>query len=468
MKNMTAGSSGGAGRTYFERLTVREIHFNFHTIKKGDDLLASDDAMQLLALLILVLLSAFFSSAETALTTVNRIRLQALAEEGNKRAETVLKTIGNPSKMLSAILIGNNLVNNFSAALATALAIRLFGSGSVGIVTGALTILVLVFGEITPKTLATVNAEKLSLAYGAVILGLMKILTPVIFIVNAICRVILKLLHVDTDSSLNTMTEKELRTVVDVSHKDGVIEKEERQMIYNVVDFGDSQAKDVMVPRADMIMISETATYAEIREVFHEQKYTRLPVYQEDCANVTGILNIKDFFFCDDTTDFKVTDIMYEPYFTYKHKKTSELLMEMQKNSVSISIVLDEYGASVGMVSLEDLLEEIVGEIRDEYDEDEKDLIQKRSEREYLIEGSVKLDDINDALELSLSSDDYDSIGGLVIELLDHLPTEGESVMTPDNIRLSVQKMDKNRIESVRLLLPKPSSSEESGKDEQV
>ncbi len=434
------------------------IHSNYFIthLLKGDDFLASDDAIQLLALLILVVLSAFFSSAETSLTTANKIRLQAMADDGNKRAATALKVTENSSKMLSAILIGNNLVNNFSAALATALAIKMFGNGAVGIVTGILTILILIFGEITPKTFATVNAERMALAYASVILFLMKIMTPVIIVINAICRVLLKLLRVDADSSLNPMTKTELRTIVDVSHKDGVIEKEGRQMIYNVVDFSDSQAKDVMVPRADMVMISEDATYEQIREVYHTEKYSRLPVYRKDRDDVIGILHIKDFLFCDDTPDFKVTDVMYEPYFTYEYKKTSELLLEMQQNSVSVSIVLDEYGASVGMVSLEDLLEEIVGEIRDEYDEDEEELIQQISEREYQIEGSVKLDDINDALELSLASDDYDSIGGLIIEMLDHLPTEGESVTTPDGILLTVKQMDKNRIETVTLLLPEP------------
>ena len=427
--------------------------------------MTSEDAIQILALLILVVLSSFFSSAETALTTVNRIRLQALSEEGNKRADIVLKTIENSSKMLSAILIGNNLVNNFSAALATALAIKMFGSGSVGIVTGALTILILIFGEITPKTYAKANAEKLSLAYASVILALMKVLTPVIFIINRICRFLLKFLHVDADASLNTMTEMELRTIVDVSHKDGVIEEEERQMIYNVVDFGDSQAKDVMVPRADVVSVSETASYAEIKDIFRAEKYTRLPVYRDDRDNITGIVNIKDFFFSDDTESFKVSDIMYKPYFTYEFKKTSELLVEMQENSVSIAIVLDEYGAAVGMISLEDLLEEIVGEIRDEYDEDEKDLIQKVSENEYLIEGSVKLDDINDALGLSLHSEDYDSIGGFIIERLDHLPEENESVTTEEQILLIVTKMDKNRIETVRLILPPSEESSDETED---
>jgi CBS domain containing-hemolysin-like protein len=379
--------------------------------------------------------------------------MQTLADEGNKKAATVLKIIENPSKMLSAILIGNNLVNNFSAALATALAIRMFGSGSVGTVTAILTITVLIFGEITPKTFATVNSDRMSLLYASIILFLMKLLTPVIYIINNICRVLLRLLHVNTDSSLNTITEKELRTIVDVSHKEGVIEKEERQMIYNVVDFGDSQAKDIMVPRADMVVISESASFDEVREVFRVEKYTRLPVYQKDRDNIIGILNIKDFFFCE-ASGFAVKNIMYEPYFTYESKKTSDLLMEMQKNSVSISIVLDEYGSTVGMVSLEDLLEEIVGEIRDEYDEDEKDLIQEITPREYLIEGSVKLDDINDALGLSLHSEDYDSIGGFIIEHLDHLPQEGESVTTEDGILLCAEHTDKTRIEAVRMILP--------------
>ncbi len=322
--------------------------------------------------------------------------------------------------------------------------------------TAVLTVIILIFGEITPKTYAAANSEKMALTYASVIDMLMKIMTPVIFVINAVCRFFLKLLHVSTDSSMNPMTEMELRTIVDVSHKDGVIEKEEREMIYNVVDFGDSQAKDVMVPRADMVTISDTASYQEIRDVFRVEKYTRLPVYQNDRDNIVGILNIKDFFFCDDNAAFDVSHVMYKPYFTYEYKKTSELLLEMQKDSVSIAIVLDEYGASVGMISLEDLLEEIVGEIRDEYDDDEKDWIRKLSDREYRIEGSVKLDDINDALGLSLESEEYDSIGGLIIEKLDHLPTVNESVTTDDGIKVTVEKMDKNRIETVRLLLPEP------------
>ena len=428
-------------------------------------------SMQIAALVVLVLLSAFFSGTETAFTSFNKTRMKTLAGDGNKRAKAVMKVEENYEKFLSTMLVGNNIVNISASTIATLLfASFIKGNASLAatVSTAVMTVIILIFGEITPKTLAAANSEKMALAYASIIMVLMKIMTPVIFVINTVCRFFLHLLHVSTDSSMNPMTEMELRTIVDVSHKDGVIEKEEREMIYNVVDFGDSQAKDVMVPRADMVTISETSTYQEVLEVFRAEKYTRLPVYRDDRDNITGILNIKDFFFCDNNENFRVTDIMYEPYFTYEYKKTSEL--EMQKNSVSISIVLDEYGASVGMISLEDLLEEIVGDIRDEYDEDEEEWIKKLSDREYLIEGSVKLDDINDALGLKLSSEEYDSIGGLIIEMLDHLPTESESVTTKDGIVLTVDKMEKNRIEHVRLILPPADadkSTEQNDADEQ-
>ena len=299
---------------------------------------------------------------------------------------------------------------------------------------------------------------------------LMKIATPVIFVIITVRRFFFPSAACEHGQLDEPDDRDELRTIVDVSHKDGVIEKEEREMIYNVVDFRRFTGQRRHGSTCDMVTISETSTYQEVLEVFRAEKYTRLPVYRDDRDNITGILNIKDFFFCDNNENFRVTDIMYEPYFTYEYKKTSELLLEMQKNSVSISIVLDEYGASVGMISLEDLLEEIVGDIRDEYDEDEEEWIKKLSDREYLIEGSVKLDDINDALGLKLSSEEYDSIGGLIIEMLDHLPTESESVTTKDGIVLTVDKMEKNRIEHVRLILPPAEadrSTEQNDADEQ-
>ena len=405
--------------------------------------MASDDAIQLGLLVILLMLSAFFSSAETSMTTVNKIKIKALADEGNKRAQTLLKIIDQSGKMLSAILIGNNVVNISMSSLATSLAIQLFGSTVVGIVTGIVTLLVLIFGEITPKTLATVHSEKLALLYSPIIWPLMKIM------------LFLKLLHFNPKSADTAMTEQELRTLVDVSHEDGVIESEERQMIYNVFDFGDAQAKDIMVPRVDMVSVNLEDSYDEIASIFRSEKFTRLPVYENDRDNIVGIINIKDFLFFEDKEHFHASAVMYEPYFTYEYKRTSELMMEMREKSISLTIVLDEYGAAVGMITLEDLLEELVGEIRDEYDEDEKDLIQDLGHGEYLIEGSMKLDDINDALHLDLMSEDYDSLGGYIIGRLDHLPSEGEMVETEGGLKLKVDEMDKNRIDKVHLYLPK-------------
>lgn len=414
----------------------------------------SGDAIQLLILVILILLSAFFSSAETSLTTANRIRIMNLAEEGSKRAAIMLKVIDDSGKMLSAILIGNNIVNILASSLATVLATRLLGNKGVGIATGVLTLLILVFGEITPKTLATIYSEKIGLLYAPVIYYLMIVLTPVIFIVNKLSLGFLKILRVDPNDKNDAMTENELRTIVNVSHEDGVIESEERQMIYNVFDFGDSLAKDIMVPRVDMIFAHVDATREELIEIFKREKFTRLPVYEESTDDVIGILNIKDLLLYENGMEFHVRDILRGAYFTYEYKKTSELMIDMKQDSNNLAIVLDEYGATAGLITLEDLLEEIVGEIRDEYDEDEKNLIRMLSENEYLIEGSMKLDDVNDALGLSFSSEDYDSIGGLIIELLDRLPEEHEAVITEEGIRLEVETIDKNRIDTVRLTIP--------------
>lgn len=421
----------------------------------------SGDAIQLVCLVVLIGMSAFFSSAETSMVTVNRIRIMSLAEEENKRAKMLLKVIDDSGKMLSAILIGNNIVNILASALATLLATKWFGNSGVGVATGLVTLLVLVFGEITPKTLATVNSEKIALAYASIIYCLMKVLTPVIFIVNKLARGVLRLLRVDPDAKTDTMTENELRTIVDVSHEDGVIESEERQMVCNVLDFGDSLAKDVMVPRVDMIFAHVNSTKEELIEIFKKEKFTRLPVYEETTDDVIGIINMKDLLLYDNSMEFHIKDILREAFFTYEYKKTSELMMEMRKDAINIAIVLDEYGATAGLVTLEDLLEEIVGEIRDEYDEDEENLIQKVEENQYLIEGSMKLDDVNDALGLSLHSEDYDSLGGLIIELLDRLPEEHESVTTEDGIFLKVEKIDKNRIDTVRMTVPEKSEEVE-------
>ena len=420
----------------------------------------SGDVAQLITILVLIFLSAFFSSAETALTTCNRIKMRTLAENGDARAKRVLRITDDSGKMLSAILVGNNIVNLTASSLTTSLATRVWGSVAVGIATGVLTLVVLIFGEISPKTLATIYADKIALFYSGVISLLMKILTPAIFIVNKMAMGFLFLLRVDPNKAENAMTEDELRTIVDVSHEEGVIEKEERQMINNVFDFGDAQAKDVMVPRIDMTFANIDNTYEELLSIFQEDHFTRLPVYEGSTDNVVGIINMKDLLLYENREAFSIRDILRKPYYTYEHKSTSELMLQMRKSSINIVIVLDEYGATAGLITLEDLLEEIVGEIRDEYDDDEEDPIQKINDREYMVQGSLNLQDLNDILNIDITSEDYDSIGGYVIELLDHLPEAGEAITTEDGLYLRVEDMEKNRINKVFLRLPEKRQEE--------
>ena len=362
----------------------------------------SGDVTQLIILIILLMLSAFFSSAETALTTVNRIRIRSLADDGSKRAKTVLKITDNSGKMLSAILIGNNIVNVAAASITTSLAYSLGGS-AVAIANAVITIAILLFGEITPKTTATIHAEKLALIYAPIISIFMKIMTPVIFIINGLSNAVLLLLRIDPNAKNQTMTENELRTIVDVSHEDGVIESDEKEMIYNVFDLGDAKAKDVMVPRVHVTFADVNTTYEELIEIFREDKFTRLPIFEDSTDNVIGTINMKDLLLFDNTKEFHIRDILREAYFTYEYKNISELLVEMREASFNIAIVLDEYGDTAGLITLEDILEEIVGEIHDEYDENEEDFIKEIGECEYMIEGSTNLDDLNDRLDLPVS-----------------------------------------------------------------
>ncbi len=417
--------------------------------------------LKLLIIIVLLILSAFFSSSETALTTVSRMRILSLAEEGNSSAVTLLKVIDNKEKMLSAILIGNNIVNISVSSVTTILVTDLFGNYAVSIATAILTVLVLIFGEITPKTLATINNEKLALRFASVVYWLMYILTPVIFLINKLSSLVMKLFRIDKSEKKSTYTENELKTIVNVSHAEGVIEADEREMLQNIFEFGDRQAKDIMIPRLDVCMIDVDSTYEEIMNVFQANRYTRIPVYENTTDNVIGIINIKDLLLYRHGESFNIRNYLRQPYFTYEYKGLSDLLLEMKKASVNITIVLDEYGAASGLLTLEDLIEEIVGDIRDEYDYDEEDELRPINENEYIAEAHMKLDDLNDMLKINLSSPEYDSVGGFIIEKLDRIAKSGDIVETPD-VTLIVDSINKNRIEKVHIILHKQPSENTS------
>lgn len=410
--------------------------------------------IQSIFLVILIFLSAFFSSSETALTTVNKIRVRSLMEDGNRRAVILNRVLENKSKMLSAILIGNNIVNISASALATIIAQELFGNQAVSVSTGLLTIIVLIFGEISPKTVATINAETLALTFAPIIQFLIIFLTPVIFLINMLSGLVLRLFHVDPNQKESSITETELRTIVDVSHEEGIIESEEKKIINKVFDFGDATAKDIMIPRIDMVAIDEDATYDELMDIFRRDKYTRLPVYRENTENVIGIINVKDILLLPsiDPAAFHMKDYLREAFYTYESKSLSDLMLAMRKSSVNISIVLDEYGDAVGLITLEDLLEEIVGEIRDEYDEDESDLVIEENQTVFDVSGQTKISEVNEELHLDLSSDSYESIAGIIMETLDKIPETGDMV-TLEDCTLEVLSVDRKRVDQVRITL---------------
>ena len=419
------------------------------------DLSGDTVGIRLVLVVVCLGLSAFFSSSETALTTVNLIRMRNLTDNGNKAACWVLKARKDQSKMLGAILIGNNVVNLSASAILTVLVTDVMGSEAVGAATGILTLLVLLFGEVTPKTVATLDAEKNALRFAHLICVLMTILTPVIYIVNLLSGGVLRILGVDPDKPADSFTEDELRTIVEVGHEKGVIESEEKEMINNVFDLGDSVARDIMVPRIDMALVDVEASYEELMDIFRKDHYTRLPVYEDNTDNIIGIINMKDLILLEDRAHFSIRDYLRQPLFTFESKKLSELMIEMRKTSNNIVIVSNEYGATAGLITLEDILEEIVGDIRDEFDEDEEDELKELSDGEYMADGSMNLDDFNDRLGLDLQSEDFDSLGGFMIDRLEHLPKEGEEVNT-DKVRLVVEKVNKNRISKVHIYVKKP------------
>ncbi len=406
--------------------------------------------LHIVILAMLLGLSGFFSSAETAFISSNQIKLKTLAAKGSKNALLVLKIMEKPEKMLSAVLIGNNIVNLSASALATTIIIKLFGNAAIGVATGMLTFLILIFGEITPKSLASKKPESMSLVYAAPIYALMFILTPAIVTINLASGFVLKLLGAGNAPRQDIMTEEELRTIVDVSHEEGVIENEERKIINNVFDFAEVLAKDVMIQRIDMVLINIEAGYEEAIEIYRQERYTRLPVYEGNTDNIVGVINVKDLLLHKSEKKFNIRDYMRKPFFTYEYKKIAELLLQMKKSYANIAVVLDEYGMTAGMITMEDILEEIVGEIRDEYDIDEEESFKKIGKDVYLLDGSVKLDEINERLGTDLNMEDYESIGGFVMGQLEHLPKVREGVRT-EGVRLTVEKMDKARIDKVRL-----------------
>ncbi len=406
----------------------------------------------IIVLIILIALSAFFSASETALISLSKIRLRRMVDDEVKNANLISKLLENPSNLLGAILIGNNMANIGASALATSLAIDFWGpSKGVVISTISMTLLILIFAEVTPKSLASQFSEQTSIKISRPMCLITKILWPLTFTLTLVTNTLVRLLGGKKIGTQPLITEDELKTIVNVSHEEGLLEGDERQMIYNVFEFGDSQAKDVMTPRTNMVAVSVDSTYDELVTVFKEENFSRTPVYDHDIDDIIGILHVKDLiFYVNDKGSFNLRDLIRPVFYTYEYKPTSLLFDEMRLTRSPVAIILDEYGGTAGIVTTEDLVEEIVGEIRDEYDEEHED-IEVIKEDEYLVEGSMKIDLLNDMIGTNIESEDFDSIGGFIIGILDRFPDEDE-VIEYNNIKFVVEKIEKNRIEKMRIL----------------
>lgn len=375
-----------------------------------------------------------------------------MQEENVKGSKLVSKLTEDSGKLLSSILVGNNIVNIAATSISTSLFITIFkGPQGVPVATAVMTILVLIFGEITPKTLAANNSEKVAILVSKPIKIIITVLSPIVWIFNIITNFIFKIFGIKTNIGQPYITEEELKTMVNVSHEEGVLEIEERQIINNVFQFGDMQAKEAMVQRLDMVCINVEESYEEIINNFKLEQFSRMPVYEESVDDIIGVVNIKDIIFLSDEEIkcFDIRNYVREPFFTYEFKKITQLLEEMKKEKSQMAIVVDEYGGTAGLITIEDLVEQIVGDIEDEYDEEDDD-IQVIKEDEYVVEGSTKISDVNELIGINLESEEFDSIGGFIIGYLKRLPEEDE-VIEVENIKLCIESLDKNRIKKIRV-----------------
>jgi putative hemolysin len=411
-----------------------------------------EDYLQVLLFIILLVLSAFFSGSEVALISITRAKVRTLVNEGRRGASALATLKENPNRFIITILIGNNIVNIAAAAIATAIAISVFGDIGVGIATGVVVILLLVFGEISPKLYANRHAEAIALRSAPVILFLSRVFSPIIWAIDRLSHRMMP----PGGNAEPSVTEEEIKEWIDVGKEEGTIEQEEREMLYSVLEFGDTTAREIMTPRVDVAVMEDTSTIDDAVRIFHENGFSRIPVYHEHADNILGVLNVKDIFaaIASGKKETPITEIMYDPYFVPESKKIDEILKELQVRKVQIAIVLDEYSSFVGIVTVEDILEELVGDILDEFDREEPD-IQKIHEDVYLVDAQMWVEDLNDELDISLPiHESYETIGGLLIERLGHIPHPGESVFIHEShTSLVVTQMLGRRVVKVKLIL---------------
>jgi putative hemolysin len=411
------------------------------------------DAVEILLFVLCVILSAFFSSSEVALISITRAKARTLANEGKPGSKAVAALKESPEHLLITILIGNNIVNVAAAALATSIAIKAFGDIGVGIATFFVVIVLLVFGEIGPKIYAARASDSFALTVAPVILFLSRIFSPFIWIVERVSPTF----GIGKEVGEPSVTEEEIKEWIDVGKEDGTIEQGEQEMLYSVLEFADTTAREIMTPRVDVTLMEDTVTFEEAIRIFNETGFSRIPVYHDQIDNITGILNVKDVFsaMVSHRRDSTIKEVMYDPMFVPETKKIDDLLKELQVHRVQMAIVIDEYSSFVGIATVEDILEEIVGDIMDEYDKEEPE-IQNISDGVFVVDAQMWVEDINERLEIDLPVDEsYETIGGLIIDRLGHIPLHpGEKVeINEGKIILAVMQMHGRRIVKVKVVI---------------
>ena len=403
------------------------------------------DGYLILVLVVLVLLSAFFSASETAISTVNRIRMRNYADEGNKKAQKVIHMADNYDRTLSTILVGNNIVNIAFASLSTMLFTNLFGVSGVGIATLVSTIVVLIFGEILPKSMAKEFSDTFTLTVAYPLYWIMLVLTPVVYIFIGIKKGIMRIFK--PQKKQVSVTEQELKYIIEEIEDEGVLEKQESELVRSALDFDEITAEEILTPRVDVVSAEADASTETIKDLFIEEHYSRIPIYEDRIDNIIGVLYSKDFFTAYiKGTEFSIRDMLQSVIFIPPSKKISELFSELQKSKSHLAVVTDQYGGNMGIVTLEDILEELVGEIWDEYDEDERDFV-PLDENTFEISGDLRVSDLIEELKIEglIIETSSNTAGGWALESFGHIPTEGESFMN-GILKVTVKEVSENRI----------------------
>lgn len=410
----------------------------------------SSSTSQIIALVFLVAMSAVFSSSETAITSVSKIKVRQLDQKDNKNAHLLKKLHDNMQATISTILIGNNIVNIAASSIATILFTNIFHQNGALVSTVVMTVFVLIFGEVLPKTIAQYKNKSVALKFSRFIYFLTIVFKPIVKVLNLLTRLVIKL-FVGEDEDSSTLTEEELKTLVEVSEEEGVLKNQETEIMINALELKETLAVDIMTPRTSMASVDIEDAESDLKEIIKNITYSRIPVYEDSIDDIIGVLHIKELAhkIIEDDHDFKIRDILKPAFYAYEYIPVVDLFKQMRAKNISISIIIDEYGGTSGLVTMEDILEELVGEIDDEYDNEKE--VTKINDNEYLVDPEMRIDEVNERFDLNLQSEKFDSIGGFVIELLDRMPKSKDEVEF-ENLKFVVVNVDKRKITQLMII----------------